>query len=250
MSDLEEEEIDLLEEEFTRATKFIECSHDQFDQKDLLKFYGFYKQATVGKCNVPKPGIFNVSGRTKWSVWNDLGDLSKESAMKGYILHLVGLKPEWDQVSERDDFKPQKGSWVSVSTHANRDEEDDLSGDKSIVDFIKEGNLAEVQSALQSVDEDIGSIINALDEEGLGPIHWAADRGNIDILRLLLQVPRTNVDFRDSGGQTALHFAASCGNRECVQLLLEFGADRTVRDDEGESCVDVAFDEEIKRLLM
>lgn len=246
MSDLEDE-VDLLEEEFTRATKFIEGSHDQFEQKHLLKFYGFYKQATSGKCNVPKPGIFNISGRAKWSAWNELGSLTKEAAMQGYIQHLSSLKPEWNQHGDGDGFKPKGTSWVSVSTFAQ--EEDDLeAGEKTIIDFIKEGNLEEVRKAVTS--DEIEPVINELDDEGLGMIHWAADRGNIDILQLITKVPAANVNLRDSGGQTALHYASSCGNHQCVRLLVDSGADRTVPDDEGETCLDVAFDDEIKAMLM
>lgn len=244
MSDLDEE-VDLLEEEFSRATKFIERGHDQFEQKELLKFYGFYKQATTGKCDVPKPGIFNMAGRAKWMAWNELGDLSKELAMKGYIQHLTQLKPLWDQCSEGDDYKPQKGSWVSVSTFAH--EEDLATEDKSIVDFIKEGNLTELEKSL--ANPEVPSIVNELDDEGLGLVHWAADRGNERVLKLILAVPGIDIDLRDAGGQTALHYASSCGNRDCVKVLVDSGADRNAKDDEGESCEDVAFDAGIKELL-
>lgn len=248
MSDLEDVgEVDLLEEEFSRATKFIERSHDRFEQIDLLKFYGFYKQATVGKCNVSKPGIFNMTGRTKWSAWNELGDLTKEEAMKGYVQHLTDLIPDWDQPSDGEkDAKAQSGSWVSVSSHAKVEDEEFSGGEKSIVDFIKEGKLKAVEENLAS----IGLLINELDEDGLGLIHWAADRGNGNILRLVIQVPGSNINLKDSGGQTALHYAASCGNRDCVRLLLDAGADRSLLDDEGESCLEVAFDKEIKEMLM
>ncbi|XP_065090399.1 acyl-CoA-binding domain-containing protein 6 [Ochlerotatus camptorhynchus] len=245
MSDFEDE-VDLLEEEFTRATKVIELCHDQFEQKELLKFYGFFKQATSGKCNVPKPGIFNISGRAKWSAWNDLLEMTKESAMKGYIQHLTGLKPEWDQNVEGEEFKPQQASWISVSTFAK---EEPVLGteEQTVVDFIKEGNMEKVQKVFNS--EDIGTVINELDDEGLGLIHWAADRGNVEILRLVIQVPTVNIDLKDSGGQTALHYASSCGNRDCVKLLVDYGADRTIPDEEGETCVDVAFDSDIKAIL-
>lgn len=246
MSDLEDE-VDLLGEEFARATKYIERNHDQFEQKELLKFYGFYKQATSGKCNVPKPGIFNISGKAKWSAWNELGDMTKESAMRGYIQQLNGSKPEWDQgATDGDGFKPKEASWVSVSTFAQ--EEEDLGvAEKTIIDFIKEGNVEEVRKAVTS--DEIGTIINELDDEGLGLIHWSADRGNVQILQLVIQVPAVNLNLKDSGGQTALHYASSCGNRECVKLLVDSGADRSISDDDGETCLDVAFDAEIKALL-
>ncbi|XP_055534189.1 acyl-CoA-binding domain-containing protein 6 [Wyeomyia smithii] len=245
MSDLEDVgEGDLLEEEFARATKFIEHSHDRFEQKDLLKFYGFFKQATVGQCNVSKPGIFNLTGRSKWSAWNELGDMSEQEAMEGYIRFLTQLQPDWDHSTDGEtDVKAAKGSWVSVSSYAIVEEK---GGEKSIVDFIKEGNLEAVNENLTSAK----TIINKLDDDGLGLVHWAADRGNVNVLRLLLQVTGSDVNLRDSGGQTALHYAASCGNRDCVQLLLDSGADRSLLDKEGESCSDVAFDEGIKQMLV
>ncbi|XP_039448870.2 acyl-CoA-binding domain-containing protein 6 [Culex pipiens pallens] len=244
MSDFEEE-VDLLEEEFSRATKFIERGHDQFEQKELLKFYAFYKQATSGKCDVPKPGIFNMAGRAKWTAWNELGDLSKPQAMQGYVQHLTQLKPSWDQSSEDDsEYKPQKGSWVSVSTFAH---EEDTAADKTLVDFIKEGNLPQLEQAL--ANPEVPALINELDDDGLGLIHWAADRGNEHVLKLILAVPGRDLDLRDSGGQTALHYASSCGNRDCVRVLVEAGADKSAKDDEGESVEEVAFDAAIKELL-
>ena len=36
-------------------------------------------QATVGKCNAPKPGMMDFVGKAKWTAWNDLGDLSNVS---------------------------------------------------------------------------------------------------------------------------------------------------------------------------
>uniref|UniRef100_A0A3B4AK26 ACB domain-containing protein n=1 Tax=Periophthalmus magnuspinnatus TaxID=409849 RepID=A0A3B4AK26_9GOBI len=51
----------------------------------MLKFYKFYKQATVGPCNVPRPGFWDAVGKAKWDAWNSLGDMSKEKAMAAYV---------------------------------------------------------------------------------------------------------------------------------------------------------------------
>lgn len=32
----------------------------------MLKFYSFYKQATQGPCNIPRPGFWDPIGRYKW----------------------------------------------------------------------------------------------------------------------------------------------------------------------------------------
>jgi len=36
----------------------------------MLTFYGFYKQATEGKCTIPKPGFWDIVGKAKWWVFN------------------------------------------------------------------------------------------------------------------------------------------------------------------------------------
>lgn len=50
-----------------------------------LKMYALYKQATVGECNVKKPGVFDFVGQAKWSAWNGLGGISQVDAEKQYL---------------------------------------------------------------------------------------------------------------------------------------------------------------------
>ena len=49
-----------------------------------LKFYSLYKQAVIGKCNVPKPSVFNIMGTAKWNAWSELGTMDKHTAMCKY----------------------------------------------------------------------------------------------------------------------------------------------------------------------
>ncbi|XP_061777606.1 acyl-CoA-binding domain-containing protein 5A isoform X1 [Nerophis ophidion] len=51
----------------------------------MLKFYSYYKQATVGKCNTARPGFWDVVGKAKWDAWNSLGEMTKEAAMVAYV---------------------------------------------------------------------------------------------------------------------------------------------------------------------
>ncbi|RAL52392.1 hypothetical protein DM860_007249 [Cuscuta australis] len=37
--------------------------------EDKLILYGLYKQATVGKVNTDRPGIFSMKERAKWDAW-------------------------------------------------------------------------------------------------------------------------------------------------------------------------------------
>lgn len=55
----------------------------------MLKFYGYYKQATEGKCMKPKPWAWDVINKAKWDAWHSLGDMEKSEAMKSYVQSLL-----------------------------------------------------------------------------------------------------------------------------------------------------------------
>lgn len=62
--------------------------------EEMLRFYSYYKQATMGPCLVPRPGFWDPIGRYKWDAWNRLGKMSREEAMSAYIseMKLVAQK--------------------------------------------------------------------------------------------------------------------------------------------------------------
>ena len=51
----------------------------------MLKFYGYYKQATEGPCNDIKPNFWDVIRRAKWEAWHKLGIMEEEEAMTRYV---------------------------------------------------------------------------------------------------------------------------------------------------------------------
>jgi len=78
------------EEEFKEAVNFIQNLPKEGPYQPTndtkLKFYGWYKQATIGKCNTSRPGMFSPIERAKWDAWNKLGDMTKEEAMELYVI--------------------------------------------------------------------------------------------------------------------------------------------------------------------
>ncbi|XP_053944315.1 acyl-CoA-binding domain-containing protein 4 isoform X2 [Cuculus canorus] len=54
----------------------------------MLRFYSFYKQATAGRCQGPRPGFWDPIGRYKWDAWHSLGRMSKEEAMAAYVAEM------------------------------------------------------------------------------------------------------------------------------------------------------------------
>ncbi|XP_042073759.1 ankyrin repeat domain-containing protein 29-like [Haplochromis burtoni] len=56
-------------------------------------------------------------------------------------------------------------------------------------------------------------------------VFWAARKGNLALLQLLLNSGRVDADCRDSYGTTALMVASYSGHYDCVKELIMQGAD-------------------------
>ncbi|XP_076240431.1 uncharacterized protein LOC143182974 [Calliopsis andreniformis] len=54
----------------------------------MLRFYAYYKQATEGPCQQPKPAFWEVIKKAKWDAWTRLGNMSKTEAMNNYVEEL------------------------------------------------------------------------------------------------------------------------------------------------------------------
>ncbi|XP_025192802.1 acyl-CoA-binding domain-containing protein 5-B isoform X1 [Melanaphis sacchari] len=124
----------------------------------LLRFYAYFKQATVGPNNQPKPSFWDVVNRAKWQAWYDLGNMSKEDAMQEYVNELKKIvetmaytNPVADFVSSLDSF------YESVSI-------DDL---EMVVGPIERGNLNEKNSCsiVSSINEHRDIADTEIDEE-------------------------------------------------------------------------------------
>lgn len=235
----ERSQSDINREEFNRAADYLQHLVNKLDQNTLLTFYGLYKQGTIGACNISKPGIFNMQARAKWNAWNDLKDMTQETAMERYVTKLNAIVPNWDdKAASENGEKPEKSYWVSVSTSVCHEaDEPKEASSKTIVDYVTEENLEQVENILMKNNE---LNINQYDEDGLCAIHWAADRGNAQILEILLK-HGADVNVQDlEGGQTALHYAASCGHFECASTLLKYKADPSVCDANSATSLDLA----------
>ncbi|CBQ73359.1 related to ACB1-Acyl-CoA-binding protein [Sporisorium scitamineum] len=78
----------------------------QPSQDDQLKFYGLYKQATIGDVNTKKPGMFDLAGKYKWEAWNKNQGLSKEEAQQAYVDALLAiLKKHEDEGDSAEHIK-------------------------------------------------------------------------------------------------------------------------------------------------
>jgi ankyrin repeat protein len=77
--------------------------------------------------------------------------------------------------------------------------------------------------------------INAGDETGWTPLHWASGSSHFrdgSVLRLLLE-HGADINAQNQAGRTPLHLASYSGTLEVVRLLLEHGVDVEVKSNSG-----------------
>ena len=92
--------------------------------------------------------------------------------------------------------------------------------DARLLDAARRGDVTAVRSALSD-----GANPNAAEGDGLTALHIAAEQGNAQIVRILIDA-RANVEAKTKLGEyTPLHLAAEGAHASVVRVLLEAGAD-------------------------
>lgn len=83
----ENQELEKKFNKYVYAVKKLES----VDDNDKLYLYANYKQALFGNNDKEKPSILNRVEMAKWKEWNSLNDVTKERAMKNYIIRVKEL---------------------------------------------------------------------------------------------------------------------------------------------------------------
>jgi len=78
-----------------------------------------------------------------------------------------------------------------------------------------------------------------VNKPGWTPLHYAATRGHLQIMNLLLE-HHAYIDAASPNGTTPLMMAAMYGTPSAVKLLLEAGADPLLKNDLGLTAIDFA----------
>ncbi|XP_042481321.1 acyl-CoA-binding domain-containing protein 1-like [Macadamia integrifolia] len=230
-----------LDETFSAAAAFVAAAAaDRLSQKvstDVqLQLYGLYKIATEGPCSTPQPSALKISARAKWNAWQKMGALPPEEAMLKYIMIVGELYPSWATgsiVKRKDGGNDAPGSYAKgpmgpvFSSFAYEEESRNELKMESIHASAREG---EIDSLLKDIAS--GVSVNLKDSDGQTPLHWAVDRGHLNIVELLVS-RNADVNAKDSEGQTPLHYAAVCDREAIAEYLVKHNAGIDVKDNDG-----------------
>ena len=105
-----------------------------------------------------------------------------------------------------------------------------------VADAARSGDLDEVRSLLRG-----GADVNAAQGDGMSALHWAAERGDMALLEVLLYAGAELEASTRIGHYRPLHIAARNGNVEVVKRLIESGADiNSVTDPSGSTPLHLA----------
>ncbi|XP_027043650.1 ankyrin-3-like [Pocillopora damicornis] len=88
---------------------------------------------------------------------------------------------------------------------------------------------------------------------GQQALHYAARRGNLKVVQVLLREGKAEVNAKDNENSTPLHAASQEGKLDVVEILLQYGADPSLSDNDGYTAVHLAakdgYDDVLEKLL-
>ncbi|XVF68144.1 hypothetical protein PTKIN_Ptkin10aG0180100 [Pterospermum kingtungense] len=181
----------------------------------------------------------------QWAALNNFSDIAQ------YIIEHGG------NVNAIDNNKQTALHWAAVrgSTavadvllqNGARVEAADISGYRAVHIAAQYGQTAFLNHIVAKYHADL----DAPDNDGRSPLHWAAYKGYSDTIRLLL-FRDASQKRQDKEGCTPLHWAAIRGNAEACTLLVHAGdkQELVVKDKAGFTPVQLAYDKGHRQIAL
>ncbi|XP_054237526.1 enoyl-CoA delta isomerase 2 [Indicator indicator] len=102
------------QKDFEKAQEQLKLLKNDPGNEAKLKLYAFFKQATEGPCNAPKPGMLDFVKKAKWDAWNSLGSLSQDDARRKYAELVSSLVSA--ESADLKDTSPEEGKHDGYET--------------------------------------------------------------------------------------------------------------------------------------
>ncbi|XP_067286244.1 poly [ADP-ribose] polymerase tankyrase-2 isoform X1 [Pseudorasbora parva] len=228
------------------------CSYGHYEVAELLVIHG---------------AVVNVADLWKFTPLHEAAAKGKYEICKLLLQH--GADPT---KKNRDGNTP-----LDLVKDEDTDIQDLLRGDAALLDAAKKGCLSRVKKLCTPENVNCrdtqgrhstplhlaagynnlevaeyllqhGAEVNSQDKGGLIPLHNAASYGHVDVAALLIKYSAC-VNATDKWAFTPLHEAAQKGRTQLCALLLAHGADPTLRNQEGQSPLDLVTADDVRALL-
>ncbi len=84
-----------------------------------------------------------------------------------------------------------------------------------------------------------GAAVNMPDSYGNTPLHIAVLNNSLELVPILLNAKNTDANVKNAFGKTPLHIAAEINSPEIIKQLLDKGADKTLKNNNGDTPLDI-----------
>jgi len=151
-----------------------------------------------------------------------------------------------DEELFRKDFAAAFGKLIALGCPAHvqpdspplEDANPESVADKSFRDLAMHGSLVKMKQIAETTDN-----LNVSSKEANSlrtPLHKAAYFGHAEVIQYLISEFKVDVNCQDVEGETPLHDAARFGHVNSLKVLLESGADKTIKNNIGQTASEVA----------
>ncbi|RPD64850.1 ankyrin [Lentinus tigrinus ALCF2SS1-6] len=212
-------------ESFREAASYLSkaSSLSSVSNATKLELYAIFKYLMVSSTpNVPKPSIFDFTGKAKWEAWQTAGKTYQDpsDAEKRYleIARSLGWVEEdiWDKSDdEGESRKPKREGGAMGRTTSTMTMEDDKGSSSALSNLAVAGDLSAMLAYFHGQPD---ADVNARDENGYTPLHLAADRGHLEVVDILLK-RGANPEIKDPDEFTAKELAEIAGHTGIAALL-------------------------------
>jgi len=177
------------------------------------------------KPNTSRPSFFDMTGRAKWDAWDEVGRKYNGSAEAearyleiakslGWAENMQSVEvTQRDSLDEEEDGSsgPPTGMGPAVSAMLPPEELQD----DSVHGLALAGKTVPLKALL---DSQTGINLNGHDEYGYTPLHLACDRGNLEVVQLLVD-RGVDTSTKDSDDLTPYEIAKIAGHDDIVKYL-------------------------------
>ncbi|KAJ7706279.1 ankyrin repeat-containing domain protein [Mycena rosella] len=224
---------------FDAAAAYLSTSPSALNLSSAIKLelYGLFKFINLSSVpTAPRPSLFDFTGRAKWDAWSAAGNTysAKSDAEARYleIARSLGwtegiVLPEaadpeaeteediWDSDDDGESAPKSSGEPGGFGSSVSSMARPEAEHDTSLHGLVVSNDLQGLVSLLQ---EEPSVDLNARDSFGYTPLHLAADRGYVSVVEFLLE---QNADrtIKDEDEFTAVELAQAAGHERIVQLL-------------------------------